>query len=180
VNTLVLILDHTPKWVFGVFALLLWIGAQGLRTRTFPLLRVWVTPAVFLTLSVTGAIARHQPPVETALAWLAGAALALGPGAWTSPRHLEVDRVHKRVRFRGSPFPLVRNVVIFAAQYVLAVAAARGAGASVAIWAIGVSGASAGYFLGWSGMFLRRILQAPTVGLTAEPRDQSPRVSTTA
>jgi hypothetical protein len=37
--------------------------------------------------------------------------------------------------------------------------------ASLALWSAGVSGASAGYFIGWSVMFWRRLRHAPSMAL---------------
>ena len=160
-------LHHTPPWALLLLAYIGWMGVRGLGTRTLPLARVWLTPVVFILLGVSGAIARHQPLALVAPAWLLGAALGAGPGVLTSPRHIEYDRGAGRVRFRGSPFPLIRNVLIFSAQYALAVTAAVSGAHGVALWAIGVSGVSAGYFLGWSGAFLSRLRQAPEVALAS-------------
>ncbi len=162
---LVEMVRRTPPWVFLLLGYILWMGVRGLRERTLPFARVWITPAVFVLMGVSGAIARHQPWMVAAPAWGLAALIGAVPGALTSPRHILYDRSMGRVRFRGSPFPLIRNLVVFCSQYGLAVAAARGAGASVAIWAIAVSGLSAGYFLGWSGAFLLRLRGAPAATL---------------
>ena len=73
------------------------------------------------------------------------------------PRLLAVDRRADTLTRPGSVMPLVRNVSIFMLQYGLAVAAAfhldtQGAGAIVSR---AVSGATAGYFIGWSLALLR-------------------------
>ena len=160
------VLRHTPSWVILLLGYIGWMGVRGLGTRTLPLTRVWLTPAVFILLGVSGAVARAQPLALAAPAWILGALVGAAPGALTSPRHIEYDRRAGRVRFRGSPFPLIRNLSIFAAQYILAVIAAVSGGHGVAIWAIGVSGTSAGYFLGWGGAFLARLRRAPAAELS--------------
>ena len=159
------VLRHTPPWVLLLLGYVGWMGVRGLGTRTLPLSRVWLTPLAFIVLGVSGALARHQPLALAGPAWLLGAIIGAAPGVLTSPRHVEYDRSAGRVRFRGSPFPLIRNLLIFGAQYALAVTAAVSDVHSVALWAIGVSGVSAGYFLGWSGAFLTRLRQAPASAL---------------
>ena len=42
------ILHSTPWWVFALFALLMWLGFQALRSRTLPLWRLLITPAIFI------------------------------------------------------------------------------------------------------------------------------------
>jgi hypothetical protein len=78
-----------------------------------------------------------------------------------------VDRPRQLVRLRGSVLPLVRILVIFGAHYALQVAAALHPDnrATFMAWDIYVSGASAGYFFGWSIRFLRAYRTAPQVDL---------------
>ena len=163
------ILRHTPPWVWLLLAYLIFVGVRRMGMRTQSLTRVWTTPVIFIVMGVSGALARHQPAALAVPAWVAGVLLGAAPGALTSPRHIAYDRAARRVRFRGSLFPLIRNLLIFAAQYGIAVMAATGGGPRLALWAIGVSGASAGYFLGWTGAFLLRLRRAPAEVLTATP-----------
>lgn len=162
------VLRHTPPWVFLLFGYIAWMGVRGLQTRNLPLVRVWIMPIVFILMGVSGALARHQPAALAIPAWALGALIGAVPGALTSPRHIEYDRPAGRVRFRGSVFPLLRNLTIFGVQYVLAVAAARGT-AGLAVWAIAVSGVSAGYFLGWTAAFVARLNRAPHATLASAP-----------
>ncbi len=159
------VVRHTPPWVFLLLAYIVWMGVRGLGERTLPLVRVAIVPVVFILMGVSGALARRQPWAVAVPAWTIGALVGAVPGALTSPRHIVYDRLARRVRFRGSPFPLIRNLVVFSSQYVLAVVAARGGAAGVAVWAIAVSGVSAGYFIGWSGAFLMRLRGAPAAAL---------------
>ena len=57
------VLQHTPWWVFAVFALLTWLGAQALRPRDVPVWRL-------LIIAVSGASAGYF------LGWLVRLALA--------------------------------------------------------------------------------------------------------
>jgi len=159
------IVTHTPWWVFALLAYVIWMGVKGLRPRTLPLARMFITPVVFIVWGVLGAAGRHLPPGLNAAAWIGGAVLGVIPGALTSPRRIELDRALNLVHVEGSPFPLVRNLTIFGLRYGLAVAAAisHGDDLGLAVVATAVSGLSAGYFVGWSGMFWRRLARAPAI-----------------
>jgi len=161
----VAVVSHTPPWVFAVLAYLIWMGVRGLQPRTLPLARVFITPAVFIVWGVVGVAGRHLPPGLNAAAWIGGALLGAIPGVFTSPRRIELNRALNLVHFEGSPFPLVRNLMIFGLRYGLAVATAtsHGDNPGLAVVATAVSGLSAGYFLGWSVMFWRTLARAPAL-----------------
>jgi hypothetical protein len=164
-NFVVAVVTHTPWWVFAVLAYLIWMGAKGLQPRTLPLARVFITPAVFIVWGVLGAAGRHLSPELNAAAWISGAVLGAMPGALTSPRRVALNRSRNLVHFEGSPFPLVRNLTIFALRYGLAVAAATSHrdDPGLAVVATAVSGLSAGYFLGWTAMVWRTLARAPAI-----------------
>jgi hypothetical protein len=91
-----------------------------------------------------------------------GAALGLAVGI-----PMQVDRPRRLVLLPGSILPLLRILLLFGAHYVLRVAAAIHPDTSAAYWTwdIYVSGASAGYFAGWTVRFLRSYLKAPQIEL---------------
>ena len=163
-QALVLILRNTPLWVFAVFALLLWLGIVALRQRRVRLWRVLSTPLVFIVWGlVTLALgAAHNPALaaDWLLTALAGGVLAFGlvrlPG-------LRVDRGQGWIHLPGSTLPLIRNMAIFLARYVLAVAIARAPELRPQLlwWDVAVSGISAGYFAGWLARLTLRMRQAP-------------------
>ena len=84
--------------------------------------------------------------------WSAAAAVGAAI-AWTTTRlhDVAIDRARQLVSLAGSALPLIRNLLIFSAKYGLgvAVAIAPASKSGLAVWDIAVSGASAGYFLGW-------------------------------
>ena len=99
-----------------------------------------------------------------AAAVVAGGGVLLAPlGLTTGPRLLVVDRKNARVARAGSKIPLVRNIVVFLLQYAVAVTAALDPHAHAATALIGraISGASAGYFIGWVIALLRRYRSSP-------------------
>jgi hypothetical protein len=98
-------------------------------------------PAVFIGWGITSLVASPLLLVDWSVTALIGAAIA-----WITSDHIKID--HARVSLPGSAFPLIRNLLIFSAKYGLAVAAAI-SHSNLAVWDVAVSGASAGYFLGW-------------------------------
>jgi hypothetical protein len=80
---------------------------------------------------------------------------------------MQADHARRRVRLPGSALPLLRILIIFGSHYVLRVAAAihPEMGATYLSWDIYVSGASAGYFMGWSIRFMMSYAKAPPVDL---------------
>jgi hypothetical protein len=120
------ILQHVPLWVFAVFALLVWFGVQGLRSRTVPLWRLLVTPAVFIAWGVIALALRAAAAPMLIADWAAAAATGAAI-AWTTVRldTVQIDRARGVLRLPGSWLPLIRNMTIFSAKFALALAIAR-------------------------------------------------------
>jgi len=150
------ILLNTPWWVFALFALLMWLGFQALRPRSLPIWRLLITPAVFIGWGATSlALQSMSSPILIA-DWSVTAAIGAAIALTTSRLHnVGIDRARQHVSLPGSAFPLIRNLLIFSAKYGLgvAVATAPASQPDLAVWDIAVSGASAGYFLGWVARF---------------------------
>jgi len=153
---MIAILAHTPLWVFALFAVLLALGVQALRPRAVAVWRLLVVPGVFIAWGFISLVLQARFAPLLGLDFLMAAAIG-GAIAWvtTPAKGPRVERADGLVRLPGSAAPLVRNLVIFAAKYGLgAVAAMVPAQAhAIAVWDLGVSGASAGYFLGWLVLF---------------------------
>jgi hypothetical protein len=162
------ILQGTPRWVYLLLAFLIVLGLQATRPRVARLPRILITPAIFIAWGIASLVAKASGAPLLALAWLAaggaGAALAL---LTVRVDDIGIDRDHGLVRLPASWLPLIRNVLIFAAKYAIAVAAARRpeAAATLALWDIAVSGASTGYFLGRLARLAGRYRSAPSVAL---------------
>ena len=162
------IISHTPLWVWALLALLLWLGIASRKPRALPLWRLLVVPALFVSWGGLSLALRAQTEPSLALAWLVTAALgaALAPLAWGFEAPAP-DRARNLVQVRGSAWPLVRNLVLFAAKYALTAAMAVAPQPWLALADIAVSGLSAGYFLGWGFLLARAYrTRAP---LTAPP-----------
>jgi hypothetical protein len=166
-TTISQILSGTPVWVFVLLAYLLWIGATRLKAGVRDLARIWITPAIFIVWGLIGLFQRPGDFSEVFMRWGVGAVLGAALGlAFAIP--MQADRPHRRVLLPGSVLPLLRILIIFGAHYVLRVAAAMhpAGAASYLNWDIYVSGASAGYFLGWSIRFVMSYAKAPQADLT--------------
>jgi hypothetical protein len=169
VATAIGILRGTPWWAFLLAAVLVWLGLRALRPRVTTVVRVLMTPAVFITWGLASLSMGGRPSSAVALVWLVTAMAGVAVAMLTVRVRLVVDRVHRLVLVPASMVPLVRNVVVFSAKYALAVAAiihpeARG---QTMVWDVAVSGASAGYFFGWVVRFALAYRDALTADLTA-------------
>jgi len=167
------ILVHTPLWVFAVFAFLMWVGLQALSPRTLSIWRLLITPAIFITWGVESIVVRSLSSPILVVDW--SATLAIGAAiAWTTSRldNVGIDRQRGTVSFPASALPLIRNLLIFSAKYVLGVAAAMMPAwrPELALWDIAVSGASAGYFLGWLARFALAYRRASEPNLAEQVR----------
>lgn len=146
------ILRGTPIWVYALFAYLLWMGVWRLRTQVRSVQSTWIAPLLFIVWGLSGLVGRAGPlPLAC---WIAGAAVGAAIGYRIEPAP-SVDRAAGTVRQPGSAIPLLRNLAIFGAHYLLHVAAAihpEGA-ARLLSWDVVVSGLGAGYFVGWGLRF---------------------------
>jgi Family of unknown function (DUF6622) len=155
-RTAIVILTNTPPWVFALLALLIWQGCMALRPSSQPLPRMLIIPAVFFLMGLSR-LALGARSIDLLLVWVASAAVFAALALYTGPRSVTIDRETGRILRPGSVIPLVRNVSIFTLQYTVAVVTAMKLGASweVAVTGQAVSGACAGYFLGWTIALLR-------------------------
>ena len=152
------ILTHTPFWVFVLLAYLIWQGLQALRPRTQAVWRMLIVPLVFFLMGLSRLVLAHDNATAPLFAWLAALALFMALGLFNGPRLLAVDRQTGTVTRPGSVGPLLRNLTVFSLQYGVAVASAMKLEPHAAVAIIGhaVSGASTGYFSGWTAALWRR------------------------
>ncbi|HYH21133.1 MAG TPA: DUF6622 family protein [Azospirillum sp.] len=160
-STVTQILLHTPPWVFGLFAALLWLGLRRLSPSDMKPARLLIVPAVFLAWGVAGMATKPLPAETILLGWLAGLAAGLAVGMLNAPvAALRVDRAAGRIRVPGSAAPLLIGMGVFFTKYALAVATAMRPDwrEFTALAELAVSGGSAGYFVGF---LLRTALAYP-------------------
>jgi uncharacterized protein DUF6622 len=141
-------LTHTPLWVFALLAYLVWLGIKAMQPQTTTIWRALIVPAVFIVWGVSR-IGLRQDSIWPLLAWIA-AALALLPLGVLTPRPFELDHATGQITRPGSVFPLIRNLVVFALQYSVAVISAVDVHDRLLAAIVGraISGATAGYFIG--------------------------------
>lgn len=153
------IVQHTPWWVFAVLALLIATGVQALRPRVVPVWRLLIVPAIFIAWGILGVTQRSFGAPMLAVDWVAAGAFAAAIG-WVTTRFDGLSfTADGAVSVPGSPLPLVRNAVIFVIRYGLGVGAAFAADdaarAQLVMFDVIVSGLMTGYFVGWLGRFAR-------------------------
>jgi hypothetical protein len=143
------ILSHTPLWVWVLLAYLVWQGIKAMQPRSMPIWRALIVPVVFIVWGISRIGFGHQDNAWPLLAWTAAALLLLPLGVLT-PRPFEVVHKTGEIIRPGSAFALIRNLVVFSAQYAVGVISAMDASDRALAIVAGrvISGATAGYFVG--------------------------------
>lgn len=117
------ILSHTPAWVFGLFAFLLWLGARQLRASSSSLTRVAVMPIAMGGLAIYGMLSAFGDSPLALLTWaLAAVALFVWIQRRPTPATTRYDAATRTFHAAGSAIPLVLMMGIFLTKYVVAVA----------------------------------------------------------
>lgn len=159
------ILTNTPIWVWFTLAGLILLGLTQWRTRTLPLRRAFILPAVMGTLSLAGAVSSLQARLAVALpSWLLACFLVAA-----AIRHLPVpagtrfDATRRQLTLPGSGVPMALILAVFAVKYLLGVSFALQpelAGENgFAGFAAALYGALAGLFAG-RALGLKRFLDS--------------------
>ena len=160
------ILIHTPKWVFALFAILLWLGASQLLAVSVGLTRVTLLPVAMTALSVYGVASVFGDAPEASLGW---AAAAIVPLALMLQRPLPAatryDAASRRFHLAGSPVPLLLMMGIFTTRYAVGVMLAM----HPALRHQAAFAASIGALYGaFSGIFAARALRLWRVAIQAD------------
>jgi lysylphosphatidylglycerol synthetase-like protein (DUF2156 family) len=172
-RTMLGILQNTPWWVFALFATLTVLGIQGLRPRTLPIWRVLITPLLFCGWGVESLIVQSlSAPILLADWVITCAGAAALTFVLTHLNNVRINPGDRSVSLAGSPFFLIRNLLIFFAKYWLGVAStlAPALRPELAFLDVAVSGASAGYFLVWMIRFASLYRRSVSPDLAAEAR----------
>lgn len=119
---LIQILIHTPRWVFALFALLLWLGGRQLLAGRIGLTKVTLLPVAMTGLSVYGVLSAFGVAPAPLLAWavaaLMAAALVLQRPLPASTRY---DARSQSFGVAGSAVPLLLLMGIFFTKYIVGV-----------------------------------------------------------
>jgi hypothetical protein len=160
------ILDHTPRWVFVLFAVLLLLGLSQLAGRRASLRRVSLLPIGMGGLSLYGAISAFANQPWVLLGWAVALALATGAVLLRRlPDGTAYDPASRMFALPGSGWPLVLMMAIFATKYVVGVSMAMNLPLALEPsfgWTIAsLYGALSGVFLGRAARLWR--LALPTL-----------------
>jgi uncharacterized protein DUF6622 len=116
------ILKHTPVWVWGIFAALLYLGYFQSRPHTLVKRRVAILPVIFIGLSVFGVWSAFGVSLTALAGWASGMALALLLNRRLKfPRTVHYDPVSGRFSLPGSYGPFILMMMIFSTRYAVAV-----------------------------------------------------------
>ena len=120
-TTILAILTHTPIWVWGIFALVVFLGYQRTQDRTVGLWRLMIFPVVMILLAISGMVGAGLSPAP---APPAGMAIA-GVTGWLLERDGATRRLPDgRLWLRGEWWSLAQVVLIFVFRYAVNVIAA--------------------------------------------------------
>ena len=119
------ILAHTPRWVFVLFAVLVWYGSKQLLAGSVSLTKVTLMPVAMTGLAIYGVASAFGDAPMALLGW---AAAALVPLALLLQRPLPAstryDADSRTFHVAGSAVPLALMMGIFLTKYVVGVAIA--------------------------------------------------------
>jgi hypothetical protein len=122
---LVQILEHTPSWVFILFAALLVLGLSQARAREVSRARATVLPLAMVLLSLLGVLSTFTQSSLALAAWIAGLGLCLSLlGGRLAIRGASWLAETDRFRVPGSWVPLILILGLFLIKYVSGVALA--------------------------------------------------------
>lgn len=116
------IVSGTPKWVFVLFAALLWLGLQQMLPRRVGLNRATLLPLGMTGLSLYGVVSAFGDQPTALLAWLVGTTVALiATLQLQSSAGIAYDPVNRRFQLPGSAVPLALFMGIFFTKYAVGV-----------------------------------------------------------
>ncbi len=115
------ILRHTPAYVWVILAALVAAGLLQWRDHAVPRSRLAIAPVALGVYSLWGATHAFGVTAGIVAAWALGVGAALVANRWLRwPRAVGIDSAG-RYALRGSPWPLVAMMAVFALRYAVAV-----------------------------------------------------------
>ena len=119
------ILIRTPIWVWGLFALLLWLGLKQAKPRSVGLRRITIMPIAMMGLSLYGTVSAFGATPTLLLVWFASAAALVALVLRQPlPANTRYDSGTRVFQVQGSWVPLALMMGIFATKYFVGVASA--------------------------------------------------------
>lgn len=161
-RTIILVIVHTPIWVWILYALLLFLGFQRTRDSIIPHWRMLVLPGVVTLLAISSIIGASLEALCMTLLGLAAGAVA----GWPLERNGSVRRMPGGTLWlRGERLSLVQIVLVLITRYATnAVGAMNPVLSGNPFWHLGtlfVCSLLSGVFLGRTASRLRTYFGAP-------------------
>jgi len=120
-STIVIVVIHTPLWVWGLYAVLLSVGLQRTRDGTVPLLRMLILPLVVTVLAIFSFIAAGPSVLPAALPGL----LIGGAVGWQlEPQGASRRLPDGKLWLRGEWWTFAQIVLVLTTRYATNVVAA--------------------------------------------------------
>lgn len=171
---LIQIVQHTPRWVFALFAVLLWLGIQQLFSRRVRLTRLIFSGLGLAAFSLYGVASSFGERSELLLLWIA---VAVAVAAWicggAAPQATRYDPLSRRFDVPGSAVPLALMMGTFFTKYVVGVTLALHPElASEAAFALPMTGVYAlfgGLFMGRSVRLIRLAMRSESAAQAGAP-----------
>ena len=156
VQAIILVIVHTPIWVWGLYTLLLFLGLQRTRDSVVPIWRMLILPAIVTLLAISSVAGAGLDAASATLLGLAAGAVA----GWPLERPGSVRRLPGgRLWLRGEWLSLVQIALVIVARYATnAVGAMNPVLHANPIWHLGalfVCSLLSGIFLGRTASRLR-------------------------
>ncbi|MBU1360947.1 MAG: hypothetical protein KKC79_04330 [Gammaproteobacteria bacterium] len=163
------ILTHTPRWVFVLLALLVWLGIKQLFAGSVPLWRTALMPVVMTSLSALGIVSAFGMSPTVLAAWAVVAAIAcVVVMSRPLPEGTRYDAAARSFMVRGSAVPLLLMMGIFFTKYVVGVMIAMHPELRhAADFSLGIGmayGAFSGIFLGRAARLLALAVRTDRAG----------------
>jgi hypothetical protein len=115
------IVRGTPRWVWALLALVLYLGYTSTKDRTIDVRRLLIMPLAMVGVSLSSVIAGNIS-VEAATAWFVALALAAAAGGRLGlASGAEPGEQPMTVRLPGEWLSLVLIILMFASRYAFAV-----------------------------------------------------------
>lgn len=157
---LIQILSHTPIYVWAILLLLVWRGANAMRTREIALRKLFIMPLVMLGLSLQDIAGKFGLEPAQLGAWSAGAAVGALLAWRFGQARIEAGSLPGSVRVAGSALPLAIMMAVFFTKYLASVLLAVRPGLHHELGFALTVCALFGVFNGWFGARLARELLA--------------------
>jgi hypothetical protein len=112
------IVSHTPVWIWGLLAFLIWLGLSQSKDRQVSVPRTFITPAAMIGLSIYGMVSVFGASPLVWSLWLLTCTVLVCAMLWLpTAAGCQYDRLQRRFKLPGSWIPMVVIMCIFCTKY---------------------------------------------------------------